>query len=385
MNKEQPKILLLVFALFALTACSSLPIISQRQLDEAYIKKSEAEKQLQQVKENYQVELAKNSEQLSSKKDSVIDGQDAQLQAGANALYRLQQATSLPYTAGLLEFISARSVEGFTAMGRPPSIKEIVEGGERLKSYLAAYQGNDQPAIEKLKREHDELVKQNGILVETTKLAKQEVETVKKERQDIEQKFIADNAKAQADLNVANDQVIKKENARAEAEKKAREKAEGFERLKRQLMIWCGIGAVLTLAGAVYSPVGKTGLAIISGVLGLATVSLPFVQPWMVWILFGVVAVAVLAALGLCLYRHNLAEVANTNMIHAIEDTKEKKGATVEDLRANLKAWNTKYVKAGAGKIVTVTDQKIEDYINSKLMQTGRLEATTATSTETKT
>lgn len=384
MNKEYPKILIIVSALFALTACSSLPIISQRQLDAAYIKKSEAEKQLQQLNEKHQEALAANSEQLSSKKDVVINGQDSQLQAGANALYRLQQATSMPYTAGLLEFLNARSVEGFTAMGRPPSIKEIVEGGDRLKSYLAAYQGNDQPAIEKLKREHEELVKQNGILVETTKLAKQEVETVKKERQDIEQKFISDNAKAQADLNVANDTVIKKEHERADAEKRAREKAESFERLKRQLMIWCGIGAVLTLAGAVYSPVGKTGLAIISGVLGLTTVCLPFVQPWMMWILFGIVAVAVLAAIGLFLYRHNLAEVANTNMIHAIEDTKEKKGATVDDLRANLRAWNTKYVKAGAGKIVTVTDHKIENYINSKLMQSGRLETATATPPEPK-
>lgn len=374
MKKQPIKKTALVFAMLALTACSNLPIISQKELEASYLKKTEAEKQLQQVKENYQNELASNSVQLSTKKDMVINGQDTQLQAGANALYRLQQASSMPYTAGLLEFVNARSIEGFTAMGRSPSIKEIVEGGDRLKSYLAAYQGNDQAAIDKLKREHDELVKQNGILVETTKLARQEVENVKKEREEIQQKFIADNAKAQANLNVANDTVIKKEQALIAAEKEAKEKAESFERLKRQLMIWCGIGAVLALAGAVYSPVGKSGLAIISGVLGLVTVALPFVQPWMVWVLFGIVAVAILAAIGLFLYRHNLAEVANTNMIHAIEDTKQKKDATVEDLRSNLRAWNTKYVKDGAGKISTVTDNKVESYIKSKLMQAGRLE-----------
>ena len=73
------------------------------------------------------------------------------------------------------------------------------------------------------------------------------------------------------------------------------------------------------------------------------------------------------------LRKHNLAEVANENIVNAIEDTKTKPGATIDDLKTNLKEWNTTYVKDKSGKIVTKTDEAVEKYIKGKLMKNGRL------------
>ncbi len=95
----------------------------------------------------------------------------------------------------------------------------------------------------------------------------------------------------------------------------------------------------------------------------------------MIWILLGLVIVPIGGAVVIWLKKQNLAETANENIVHAIEDTKDKPGATVDDLKANLKEWNTTYVKDKAGNLVSQTDKAVEDYIKSKLAKTGRLKA----------
>jgi hypothetical protein len=362
-----------MFCLFTLSACQYIPTISLKDLNESYVKKAEAEAKVVALEKQHVQSLTENEKKLAESKDKVISGQDTQLQAGADALYTIQQIATLPPQPGTAELTRARSIEGFTAMGKAPTIKEIIEGGERIRKYLTTYQANDPVEIEKLRKEHAELVKQNGLLVATTEVAKKQVEETKKEKLAIEQKYIVDNAAAQTQLNEANNKVIVKEKERANASDEAKKRAEDWKALIRQLMLWCGIGSALALVGAVYSPVGKGGLATIAGVLGVVTITLPFIQPWMIWLLLGVVVLGVAVAVAIWLRQHNLAEVANENMVNAIEDTKSKTGATVDDLKANLREWNTKYVTDKSGKVITKTDEAVEKYIKGKLMKTGRL------------
>lgn len=356
-----------------MASCQYVPTITLKDLNQSYMKISEAEAKITKLKDEHTKALSDNAEKIVAGQTKVIGGKDDQLQAGADSLYTIQQVSSLPIQPGSIEFIRARAIEGFTAMGKPPTIKEIIEGGERLRKYLTTYKDNDPAQIEILRKEHSELVKQNGILVETTKAAEKAVEVVKAEKLKIEQDFITNNTQAQTELNLANKSVIEKERQRAEQEKLAKEKAEDWRSLVRELSIYCGIGSVLALVAAVYSPVGKGGLAIISAILGLAAISVLFIEPWMIWILLGVGLLGIAVAITVFLRNHNLAEVANNNIIHAVEDTKSKQGATLDDLKTNLKEWNTKYVKDKAGNTVTVVDNKIEDYIKSKLQKSGRL------------
>jgi hypothetical protein len=362
MKKGYKKISMVLLALsLAFSGCQSIPTISQRELDASYIKKVEAEAQIEELNKAHSDALIKNAESLSVTKDSVIDGQGDQLQAGANALYTIQQTSMQSYQPGTLEFIRDRSIEGFTAMGKPPSIQEILDGNARYMNYIATFQRNDSAEIAKLKAEHERLVLANGVLVATTEIAKQEVEVVKQEKVEIEKKYIEDKSTAQTKLNEANDLVINKEHQRAEQERIAKEKVESFKALIKQLMLWCGIAALAALAGAIFSPIGKGGLGAIASVLGTVTVVLPFIEPWMIWILLGVVVLAGGATISNLLFKHRKAEVANSNMINAIQDTKEKPGATIEDLKENLREWNTRYVTDKDGKVTTISDTSIVD------------------------
>lgn len=372
MKKCYKKILLLV-GIFVLASCQYVPTITLKDLNQSYMKISEAETKITKLKDEHTKALSDNAEKIVVGQTKVITGKDDQLQAGADSLYTIQQVSSLPIQPGSIEFIRSRAIEGFTAMGKPPTIKEIIEGGERLRKYLTTYKDNDPVQIEILRKEHSELVKQNGILVETTKAAEKEVEVVKAEKLKIEQKFISTNALAQTELNLANKSVIDKEHQRAEQERAAKEKAEDWKSLIRQLMIWCGIGSALALVGAVYSPVGKGGLASIAGVLAVVTIALPFVTPTVVWVVFGVLCLIFLVVVGKFLYDYHTADKTSTNIIHAIQDTKEDTSPTPNTLKTNLSEWNTVYAKDSNGNIITKPDSVVENYIKKKLMLAGRL------------
>jgi hypothetical protein len=364
------KLLLLIVTLF-LASCMSMPTVSRKELDAAYIKKSVAEAQIQALEKKHVEDLQSNLTKQSETKEKVINGQEVQLQAGANALYSLQQASVMPYGAGLLEYMKARSLEGFTAMGKPPTIKEIVEGQARMKEYFASYQANDPVAIAKLKVEHDRLVQENGALVIVTEAAKKEVEAAKQENIKIQSKYIADTTIAHKDLDEANNKVIDKEKERADAEKKRSDEAAATERLKRQLMMWAGIIAAACVVGAIYSPVFKGQLAMCAAIFGGAAAAIPFIQPWMVFTALGG-GVLIIVVYGL--YRHSLAEKTNTNLVNAIEDGKQNPDAKIADVLNHISEWNTTYVKDKLGNVTTKVDASVEKYIQDKLIQSGRLD-----------
>jgi len=142
--------------------------------------------------------------------------------------------------------------------------------------------------------------------------------------------------------------------------------------LKTKLMIACGAAAVLCLLGAIYSPVSKGTLGLLSAVFGGATVAIPFIEGWMVLVaVLGLLAVAI----GKFLYDHNIATNVNKNLIGAVQDTKEKDPETYAKLQPTLQSWNTTYVKDAIGNTVSKIDSKAEAYIEQLLMHSGRLEA----------
>lgn len=353
-----------------MTGCQSFVAMSHDELKREYVKKSEAEQNLRNLQEEYSKKLSDKEVQISTAKDNVINGQEKQMQAAADAFYSINQAATLYPQIGALEFTKDRTKEGFTALGKAPTVKEIIEGGERLKKYLTSYSSNDTEAIRKLKEENQKLLGEMGVLVKVSEEAKIQVKTLQSEKENLKVEKETAVATAQAKLNQVNDAAIKKSADVIAAEKAARESAEKLEKTKREIMIWCGIGAALAMAGAVYSPVGKGGLAIISGVLAFVALAIMYIQPWMV-LTVGLVGAA--GAIGYVLYKHNLAETTNENMINAIQDVKEKSSPAYEDLKKSLQEWNTAYKTTKSGEITEVADKKVMDYIDKKLAEYGRL------------
>lgn len=359
-----------------LASCQFVPTITQKELNASYTKKSDAEANLQAVKLKYDKDLLDVTNRISETKDKVIKGQDEQIQAGANALYTINQATLALPAPGAAELTKDRAVEGFTAMGKSPTVKEIIEGGERLRKYLTTYASNNQAEIENLRKEHQRLVAENGVLAQASEAAKKEVIKVEGEKAKLAVNQVVVLDAAQKKVADAADAVIAAENKARIAADAAKAKAENVERLKKQLMIWCGIGALAATVGMIYSPVFKGGLGTIAAILGGATIVIPFIQAWMVWIVLGAGLLAGVAVGASFLYKHHVAEKSNENMVNAIEDTKQKPNATIDDLKSNLRDWNKTYAKNKAGEYVEVVDKSVEKYIKSKLADYGRLDTT---------
>lgn len=370
------KCYLIVMCSLFLTSCQFVPTITQKELNASYTKKSDAEANLQAVKLKYDKDLLDVTNRISETKDKVIKGQDEQIQAGANALYTINQATLALPAPGAAELTKDRAVEGFTAMGKSPTVKEIIEGGERLRKYLTTYASNNQAEIENLRKEHQRLVAENGVLAQASEAAKKEVIKVEGEKAKLAVNQVVVLDAAQKKVADAADAVIAAENKARIAADAAKAKAENVERLKKQLMIWCGIGALAATVGMIYSPVFKGGLGTIAAILGGATIVIPFIQAWMVWIVLGAGLLAGVAVGASFLYRHHVAEKSNENMVNAIEDTKQKPNATIDDLKSNLRDWNKTYAKNKAGEYVEVVDKSVEKYIKSKLADYGRLDTT---------
>lgn len=356
--------------MLVLSGCQSYVAMRHEDLEKSYVKKSYYEENLKKVKDEYIEKLANKEQEISTAKDGVIKGQDNQMQAAADALYSVNQAATAYPQIGALEFTKDRTKEGFAALGKGPTVKEIIEGGERLKKYLTSYSINDTEAIKKLKEENQKLLGEMGLLVKVTDEAKVQVKTLQVEKENLKVEKETAVATAQEKVNQATNDALKKSKEVIAAEKAARESAEKLEKTKREIMIWCGIGAAIAMAGAVYSPVGKGGLAIIAGILAFVAVAIMYIQPWMV-LTVGLVGAA--GAIGYVLYRHNLAETSNENMINAIQDVKEKASPAYEDLKKSLQEWNTAYKTTKSGEITEVADKKVMDYIDKKLAEYGRL------------
>jgi hypothetical protein len=360
---------ILVLLMLVLSGCQSYVAMRHEDLEKSYVKKSYYEENLKKVKDEYAEKLAKKEQEISTAKDSVIKGQDGQMQAAADDLYFINKASSFFPQLGALEIAKKRSTLGLTALGKSPTLQTLLTVDQEIQKEIDANAKQDAEALKKLKDEYNALLVERGLLVKDTENAKEEVKTLQVEKENLKVEKETAVATAQEKVNQATNDALKKSTEVIAAEKAARESAEKLEKTKREIMIWCGIGAVIAMAGAVYSPVGKGGLAIIAGILAFVAVAIMYIQPWMV-LTVGLVGAA--GAIGYVLYRHNLAETSNENMINAIQDVKEKASPAYEDLKKSLQEWNTAYKTTKSGEITEVADKKVMDYIDKKLTEYGR-------------
>jgi len=365
------KAMVLLFAIIMmLTGCQSYVAMTQKDLEDKYVKKAQAEAQLRDAKTKFDKDLIEVQERISVAKDRVINAQEKQIQSAANSLYSINQAYAFFPKVGAFEYSKRETGLGFAALGKSPTIDEILNGPKKLQEYIDAFDKDNKDEIKRLQEENKKLLAERGVLVKTTEDAKQTVKEIQKEKETIKETAAKEITIAQKKVDDANDDALAASAAAIAAEKERRESAEKLEKTKREIMIWCGIGAAIAMAGAVYSPVGKSGLAVISFVLAFAAVAIMYIQPWMV-LTVGLVGAA--AAIGYVLYRHNIAETSNDNMVNAIQDLKETSGETYGQVKKSLQEWNTKYKTNANGEVVEVADKTVEKYIDQKLAEYGRL------------
>lgn len=349
-------LVLMTVALLSLTGCNMI----QGLLYKEYTKKNDVEKQIDQLEEKYKREIDIKVKDVQNKLEKTIQSQDNQLQEGANKLYGANEAFKYYSNPTRLDLIiNNRVTEAQSAIGKAPTYEAIKTENQRLKDEL----DEKKTTIEQLREKHNSVMAENAKLSEATVQVKKEVEIAKSEWLKTEQKYISDSTLLNSNLKDANDKIIQLEKNRSDREA-------AVERMKTKLMIGCGIIAVLALAGAIYSPVGKRGLAIIAGVLGGAAAAIPFIEPWMIATSIFVVLAAVLIAF---LSKYHVAEKTADNLVNHIEDVKQQLKTTnpelLTDVKQSLKDWNTHYTKDGK----TAHDTGVDSFIKERLKKYGRL------------
>jgi archaellum component FlaF (FlaF/FlaG flagellin family) len=323
-----------------------------------YVEKSEVVKQIETLNTQHTADLTAKDAQILAQSSKIIASYDVILQEIADKLYGANQGYQLYVKPGRLDMIiNNRVTEAQAAIGRPPTYKAMQVENARLKTEM----DETKTTLEQLQNTHQTVVAQNTKLVSDNEATKKAMETLKQEKLDMQTKYIAD-------AKILQDKLDKTNNDLEAAQNKELDNKKAEQALKEKLMLWCGVGAVLALVGAIYSPVFKEGLAIIAAALTGAAIAIPFIQGWMVLAGATVIVIGVLVYV---LYKHNVLSKANKNMVNAIQDNLDK-GAT--ELKSTLSTWNTKYVKNKDGSITEVPDTSVENYIKDVLMDVGRLQ-----------
>ena len=348
--------ILFVCVAFLMTSCNYNPLAKY------YVTKDQVTAQINALNLQHEVDIKAKEKEIVEKKEAIIRQQDNQLQEGANKLYGANEAFKYYTSPTRLDLIiNNRVTEASAALGKVPSFEAIKTENARLTTEL----NEKLTTIDQLRKDHIDALSKNAKLANDTEETKKALAALEKSKLEIEQKYIGENGKLAADLKIANDKL-------ADAAAKAVDKQAAIERLKTKLMMWCGIGAAIALVAAIYSPVCKEGLALISGILAAVTAAIPFIEGWMI-LAGGLTAIA-----GITIYylrAHNISEKTNHNLVHAIEDTKNELGEDSEVLMKNLASWNSTYSKDHLGNVITKVDKNVENYIKSKLMNSGQLDA----------
>jgi hypothetical protein len=322
-----------------------------------YEAKSEVTRQLDELKKNHEIDKAVDLAKLSGQKDKVIQSKDLQLQTISNSLYGANEGFKYYYKPGRLDIIiNNRVTEAQAAVGVPPTYEAIVKENARLALEL----DETKTSLSQLSATHKEVVASNTKISDESKKQQAEIERLEKEQLTKDAAYLVKLNAKQDELNTVNSKIQSMLQQKADDEQATKE-------LKQKLMLWCGIGALACLAGAIYSPVGKQGFVIGGIVLGGAAVAIPFITLWMV--LVGVLVVSAICGVALAM-KFNLLNKTNTTLVQGIQDDIENGSTTI---KSSIKAWNTKYVKAADGSITEVPDKAVNNLIQSTLMKVGRL------------
>lgn len=342
--------------LFAI-AVALLLVGCQSTLQETYIKKSDAEKQIAALVVEHQKQLDAAVANISTKKDEVISAKDFQLQAVSDFLYGANTAFSFYTTPGRIDLIiNNRVKEADAATGKKPTTEAMERENKRLADEL----DETKISLEKLKATHNAVVVANTELAnKTTKLE----DDLKKALTDIAEMKIAHSN----ELITEQNKLIELQNKINTIEKKRSDNAAWVRNVKIKVASVLGLIALACIAGAIWSPVYKQKFAIGAAVMGAASAGVIYVQGWMVALAVGLI-VAILVILGLREY--HISRKTNKNLICGIDEIKSK--LTVEDkasLKAVLTDWNSKVDSTGK-KIV---DPAVEKLIQNILIESDKI------------
>lgn len=326
-----------------------------------YESKSKHEQEIAALKAEFSQKMEASNLAILNAAKAQLAAKDAQIQAVADSLYGQSitfKAIVSPTRTDLI--LRNLSEEAWAAIDHLlPTYDQMVKINERIASEL----DETKTTLADLQKSHDAVVAQNEKLSEAEKVARQKVE----EAENVKRQMQLDYQKQIEEKQAA---LIAEQSKINQMEKERSDNAAARQAQIAKLSWGAGILAALCLAAAIFSPVFKTELGICAATLGGAAVALPFIEPWMVLVGFGViVAVIVVWAIR----RFHVSDKTNSALVNVLHDIETKAKADYDKIVAPILAeYTTKYTKASDGTITTVTDKSIINQIDSKLIASDR-------------
>jgi len=313
-------------------------------LHEAYIKKSDVEKQIAAMVVQHQQELDAAVSNISAKKDDVIVAKDFQLQTVADSLYGANLAFNFYTTPGRIDLIiNNRVKEADAATGK----KATPEAMERENKRLADELDETKTSLADLQKKHIEVVTTNTELAnKTTKLEAD----LKKALLDIETMKTAHAN----ELILKQNELIATQDRINILEKKRSDDAAFIQKTKLKIVSILGILSIAAFVAAVYSPVARGKTAAVGVIAAAGAAGVLYLQAWMVMTGMGVLLLAV----GFFVLRElALKKKVVGNLVGAIEEVKQ---IAPEKVKATLKDWNSKVSSDGKKTVDASVESEIQ-------------------------
>ena len=341
--------ILLVGAL-VLAGCNTV----QRNLDKVTGAQARKEKEVATLRAEYDGKIEANTKALTAAKEAQVGALKGQIKGGANSFFaqdQLFKTIASPVRTDLLWHNYA--LEGWTALGGGmPDYETMLKINERLKTELDV----NRTSLADLQRNHQTAVSENQKLSDAAKAASDKIAALEKEQAALNEAY-------RKNLDAKQTQLIGLANEKAAWEKERSDNEAAIQAMKMKLSLIAGGLALACVAGVIYSPVGKTGLAIFGVVCALASVGIWYITGP---VILGVVVAAVVAVGGYGLYKHHASDKTVTALTGYLHDKGQLADATLQE-------WMTRYVKNKDGTVTAVPDPTVKAVVNDKLAFDNKL------------
>jgi hypothetical protein len=337
---------------FLVSGCSSI----KQKIAELVIDKNAEAAKIEELKKGYEEKIEKKGAEVASIKDSVIAGKNSQIVAASNGLYGANFTFTTIATPTRTDLIVNNFVnESWTALGRiTPDYPTLMKINERIKTEL----DETKTSIIQLKINHDKVIAENQALANNTKKLEADLVAVQRERAELKDKY-------ERELIDKQGLLIQKQNKIINLEQERDERNEELKEIKMKFSMILGGLSLLALAGAIWSPVFKSELAIFSGLAGLLSIGIWLIQPWHVGLAAGLVAVGLVIW---ALIKFRREEKVSDALVLSAEDLKDSsKELWDSKIKPVIEERLKKYTKDAKGNIIAVKDASIEKVIDQKL------------------
>lgn len=337
------KVLFASILVFLLTGCNYVATKS------GYQKVEVAKEQVEKIKTEAATVLSQKENEIKSQYATIVTNQTRQLQSAANSLYGAGLIRPyFPEETRPLIMVYNRVDEAKAAIGLAPTAEAMKIEQERLLAEL----DETKTTLEQLKKTHEEKVKENEVLVKATKLSKEQLAALEKEKERV-------RAEYDEKIKAEQGQVIKLQEGLMDASEENKRKQEYIEKNKRLAMSVLGVLSIASLIVGVYLPLFKKQAFTISAITGAGAILIIFLQPVHFAVIF---TLGILIGLGFLFRKVGIVSQSSANAFNAIQEFKENEPEKYESLRPILEEYNKRYV--GNEK---VEDKAVTSYIKEVL------------------